>query len=176
MRSNLNTGDSINKADVTRYDHAVTKRKRCEHNTYDVMGWPNDKAIPNILSDWLVFLLINGILDKADAELSENEVYTVRYNLGKIQMLRCVKTLISDYPQYVSILKVGQGKMNIWVDGKLTAIIRDGKAYGKKIFVKHYDRNIYAISRALATEEEDVMAALRLFPHAKRHIILNYYD
>lgn len=152
----------------------TTKRKNREPNTYDVMGWPNDTAIPSILSDWLAYLLKYRILDKAEKELNDSEVYTVRFNLGRFQMSRGVEPLISDYPQYVCIVKAGYGKLNIWVDGRLTAMVRDGKAYGKKIFVKHYDRTRYVTSRILATEEGDFIAARRLFPHAKRHVFLNY--
>ena len=88
-------------------------------------------------------------------------------------MSRNVTPLFSDYPQYVSIRRVESNKMVIWVDGRVTAVVRDGIAIGKKIYARHYDRNLYTTSRLLATQEEDIVAALRLFPHA-HHTILNY--
>lgn len=173
MRSILKTRDRIDLTMAMQYNYTVTKRKKSEDISYPVMGWPINKAIPNHLSDWLAYLLTYQILDRADKELKEGEVFTVRFNLGKFQMSRNLTPLFSDYPQYVSIRKVDKNRMVIWVDGKVTAIIRDGKAIGKKIYARHYDRNFYTTSRLLATQEEDIIAALKLFPDS-HHVILKY--
>ena len=152
---------------------AKTTRNRCKNNWYPVMGWPINMVIPNNLSDWLAYLLTYQIIDKADRELEEGDVLTVRFNLGKFQMSRNLIPLFSDYPQYVSIRKVGHNRLVIWVDGRVTAFVRDGNAIGKGIFARHYDRNMYTTSRLLATENDDIIAAMKLFPHS-HHIILNY--
>lgn len=174
MRSTLSARGIIEIRKSIANDHAVTLRKS-GHNTFEnVIDWPEDTAIPNVLSDWLVFLIMHKIFDKVKTELKDGEVYTIRYDLGKFLITRGVTALLTEYPQYVTILRVTEESYNIWVDGKLTAFIRNGTAYGKGIFVRNYDRNLYKNSRALATQTEDIMAALSLFPHAKRHIILDY--
>lgn len=174
MRSILRTRDEIDWTEILRDKYVNAIRRKRRENSYPVMGWPINQAIPSKLSDWLAYLLTYQILDKADRELKEGEVLTVRFNLGKFQMSRNLIPLFSDYPQYVSIRKVGPNRMVIWVDGRVTAVIRDGIAFGKKIYARHYDRNLYTTSRLLATQEEDIMAAMRLFPHAPHHTILNY--
>ena len=175
MRSVPNTWGKIESAMAAKNDRKATKRKKREHNAYAVMGWPNGTPIPSELSDWLAYLLKYRILDRANEELENDEVLTVRFNLGSFQMSRGVTPLFSDYPQYVSILKIDEGKLNIWVDGVLSSMVRNGKAVGKKIFVKNYDRNFYTTSRLLATEKEDIAAALKLFNRrVKNHVLLNY--
>ncbi len=165
-----------NNSKVKRYnyvrggDHMSRKRgKSKKRNVYEnVIGWPEGTAIPSFLSDWLAYLLYRGIIDSVNNKLEDSEILIFRYNLGGFQIQRGIVSLFSSYYQYVVLQKVGErgnGSMNVWVDGKFTSIIRNGNAYGKYIFARHYDRNEYVVSRILATKEEDYKLAEKLFPN-----------
>lgn len=136
-----------------------------------VLGWPRDKAIPEEYSDWLAYLLIHGILDAINYKLEDSDVVSVRYNLTALQAKRSIEPLFPSYPQMIVIQKVGpskNGSFNIWIDDQLSCMIRNGIAYGEKVYSKAYDRCSYTISRLLATIDEDLQSALNRFPHAKR--------
>jgi len=151
--------------------------KESEHRRIvceSVVGWPVDKAIPKKLADWLAFLLRYRVLEEAQLLLREGDVLMVRYNLAKFQRERTdIVPLFSVYTQFILIQRVGdetQKSFNIWVDGKLTSMIRNGNAYGKKILERQYNRMAYNTSRITATIEQDLVESVNLFPNAKRHI------
>ncbi len=152
-------------------------RGRTFHNFYQVMGWPTGTAIPDELADWLAYLLKYQILDKAEKELNEMEVMTVRFNLGQFQLSRGITPLFSNYPQMISILKYDSGKLNIWVDYRLTSLVRDGYAFLKGIWRENYDRNRYKTSRLLADEKTDFVFSLEFFKNtARKHILYDFDD
>lgn len=141
-----------------------------------VIGWSRNNSIPDEYSDWLTFLLIHHILDQADYELEEGDTLSVRYNLAALQAERTnIIPLLSYYPQIITIQKVGNfgdGCFNIWVDDKLTSLVRNGYAYGKKIYSKAYDRCAYNVSRILATKDDDIFAVMNRFPHSSHNYFL----
>ena len=140
-----------------------------------VVGWPIDKAIPKKLADWLAFLLRYRILEEVQLLMKNGDVLMVRYNLAGFQRERTdITPLFSVYTQVILIQRVGdesEKSFNVWVDGKLTAMIRQGNAYGKNILEKQYNRMVYNASRITADLESDLIESVKLFPHAPRHIL-----
>ena len=157
---------------------ATVKSGTREQNRFYVMEWPRNKDVPRELSDWLAFLLMFGILDEVDRLLNDSEICSVRYNLGAFLNDRFQadqdpkhKPLFPYYPQIITIQKVGvpgNGNFNVWVDGHLTSMIRNGFARGRKIYSKAYNRKSYNVSRLLATSNDDVLQTAMRFPHAPR--------
>ncbi|MBQ3408174.1 MAG: hypothetical protein IJH12_03095 [Clostridia bacterium] len=101
----------------------------------------------------------------------------VRYNLVAFQLERTdFLPLFPIYPQVIILQKIGDEEsknFNVWVDGVMSSMIRNGNAYGKRINAKQYARSLYNISRMLSTLDDDMIDSVKIFPHARHHFYWN---